>query len=210
MCRTRAADSWSWACERGNRISRSRRVDCADPHEEREAAHARGVEHAPADSAAPTCRRLRKRVPGYEFGGWQAIFTPAGTPQEIVARLHGGTLKAISAQEFKDYLFREGSDLVGSTPAELASFLRADVEKNPRPDQRARASSCNSLVYPGVCRTQVDRLLEMKKTKEGGEMNAMQATLVPASTAFRHARIFLSSMPPKHRSTALCKRHALH
>ncbi len=89
-----------------------------------------GVSSTHRLKALPDLPAIAETVPGYEFGGWQAIFTPAGTPQEIIARLNGATLKAISAQEFKDYLFREGSDLVGSTPAELASFLRADVEKN--------------------------------------------------------------------------------
>lgn len=81
-------------------------------------------------AALPELPTIAETVPGYEFGGWQAIFTPAGTTQDVVARLHGSTLKAIGAQEFKDYLFREGSDLVGSAPAELASFLQADVKKN--------------------------------------------------------------------------------
>lgn len=89
-----------------------------------------GVSSTHRLTALPDLPAIAETVPGYEFGGWQAIFTPAGTPPETVARLHAGTLKAINTQEFKDYLFREGSELVGSTPAELASFLRADVEKN--------------------------------------------------------------------------------
>jgi len=38
-------------------------------------------------------------------------------------------VKAINSQEFKDYLAREGSVLVGSTPDELAAYLRAEVAK---------------------------------------------------------------------------------
>ena len=68
-------------------------------------------------------------VPGYEFSGWQGVLVPAGTPQEIIARLHAATLKAIQTQEFKDYLSREGSELVGSTPAEFAALIRAEVAK---------------------------------------------------------------------------------
>jgi len=89
-----------------------------------------GVSSSHRLTALPKIPAIAETVPGYEFGGWQAIFTPAGTSQEIIARLHGGTLKAIGTQDFKAYLFREGSDLVGSTPPELESFLRADMEKN--------------------------------------------------------------------------------
>ncbi|MDP2238801.1 MAG: tripartite tricarboxylate transporter substrate binding protein [Burkholderiales bacterium] len=89
-----------------------------------------GVSSTKRLAALPDLPAIAETVPGYEFGGWQAIFAPAGAPQDIVARLHGAILKASSAQGFKDYLYREGSDLVGSTPTELATFLQADVKKN--------------------------------------------------------------------------------
>ncbi|MFN7085639.1 MAG: Bug family tripartite tricarboxylate transporter substrate binding protein [Burkholderiales bacterium] len=89
-----------------------------------------GVSSARRLTALPELPAIAETVPGYEFGGWQAIFVPAGTPREIVARLHDATLKAIGTQGFKDYLFREGSELVGSTPEELANFLQGDMKKN--------------------------------------------------------------------------------
>jgi tripartite-type tricarboxylate transporter receptor subunit TctC len=39
-------------------------------------------------------------------------------------------LKAINTPEFKEYIAREGSELVGSAPEELAVFLRDEVAKN--------------------------------------------------------------------------------
>jgi tripartite-type tricarboxylate transporter receptor subunit TctC len=44
--------------------------------------------------------------------------------------LNAAILKGINTSEFKDYLAREGSELVGSTPEQLATFLRAEVTKN--------------------------------------------------------------------------------
>jgi tripartite-type tricarboxylate transporter receptor subunit TctC len=78
----------------------------------------------------PHLPTIAETVPGYEFGGWQAVFVPAGTPQEIVQRLNTAVLKGINTPEFKDYLAKEGSELVGSTPAELATFVRKEVSKN--------------------------------------------------------------------------------
>jgi tripartite-type tricarboxylate transporter receptor subunit TctC len=69
-------------------------------------------------------------VAGYEFGGWQAVFVPAGTAPEVVRRLNAATLKGIHTAEFREYLAKEGSELVGSTPEQLAAFLRSEVTKN--------------------------------------------------------------------------------
>lgn len=85
------------------------------------------VRRLPSLPALPT---VGETVPGYEFGGWQAVFAPAGTPQEVIRRLNAAILKAINTPEFKEYLAREGSELVGSNPEQLATFLRAEVTKN--------------------------------------------------------------------------------
>jgi tripartite-type tricarboxylate transporter receptor subunit TctC len=81
----------------------------------------------PSLSTLPT---VAETVPGYEFGGWQAVFLPAGANPEIVRRLNAAILKGINTTEFRDYLAKEGSELVGSTPEELAAFLRREVTKN--------------------------------------------------------------------------------
>jgi tripartite-type tricarboxylate transporter receptor subunit TctC len=77
----------------------------------------------------PDLPTIAETLPGYSFGGWQGIFLPAGAPADIVRQLNAVILKAINSQEFKDYLAREGSVLVGSTPDELAAYLRAEVAK---------------------------------------------------------------------------------
>ena len=77
----------------------------------------------------PDLPAIAETLPGYEFGGWQGIFVPAGTPPDTVRQLNAATLKAANTPEFKDYLSREGSVLVGSTPEEFAKFLRAEIEK---------------------------------------------------------------------------------
>jgi len=80
-------------------------------------------------ASLPEIPAIAETVPGFEFGGWQGILVPAGTPRDIVQRLHTAILRAINTQEFKDYLAREGSVLVGSTPEEFSAFLRAEVIK---------------------------------------------------------------------------------
>ena len=72
---------------------------------------------------------IAETIPGYSFGGWQGIFLPAGAPPDIVRQLNAAILKAIHTREFSDYIAREGSVLVGSTPEEFSKFMRAEVEK---------------------------------------------------------------------------------
>jgi tripartite-type tricarboxylate transporter receptor subunit TctC len=78
----------------------------------------------------PNLPTVAELLPGYEFGGWQAVFVPAGTSSDAIRRLNTAILKGINTPEFRDYLAKEGSELVGSTPEQLAAFLRAEVTKN--------------------------------------------------------------------------------
>lgn len=89
-----------------------------------------GVSSPKRISSLPDMPAIAETLPGYEFGGWQGLLVPAGTPQDIITRLHAATMKAINTQEFKDYLFRDGSELVGSTPAEFATFIKAKVARD--------------------------------------------------------------------------------
>ncbi len=100
-------------------------------------AHARGgrlrmlaVSSAKRLASLPDLPAIAETVPGYEFGGWQGVLVPAGTPPDIISRLHGSIMKAIGTAEFRDYLFREGSELVGSTPGDFAAFVKTDVARN--------------------------------------------------------------------------------
>ena len=54
---------------------------------------------------------------------------PRGTSPEIVNRLHGEIVKILAQPEIKDRIAGEGAEVVGSTPAEFATFLKADIAR---------------------------------------------------------------------------------
>jgi len=59
-----------------------------------------------------------------------AIWVPARTPREIVARLNSEIVKAIQQPEFRSRLEREGAgEPIGNTPEQMASTIRADMER---------------------------------------------------------------------------------
>jgi tripartite-type tricarboxylate transporter receptor subunit TctC len=73
----------------------------------------------------------------YELGytsviivGWAGLLAPAGTPPQIVNRLHGGLAKALASPEVKDAIFRQGSKAVSSSsPEAFARYIKSEAEK---------------------------------------------------------------------------------
>jgi tripartite-type tricarboxylate transporter receptor subunit TctC len=68
-------------------------------------------------------------VPSYESVQWYGLLAPAGTPAQIVARLHAEAVKALQTEALKEKLAAEGAEAVGSTPAEFALLIRNELEK---------------------------------------------------------------------------------
>ena len=68
-------------------------------------------------------------VPGYEVVVWYAMFAPARTPQAAHARLHAELLRALDGADFRERSAGLGVDFQSSTPAELAGYSRAEIEK---------------------------------------------------------------------------------
>ncbi|HEX2542105.1 MAG TPA: tripartite tricarboxylate transporter substrate binding protein [Caldimonas sp.] len=71
-------------------------------------------------------------VKDYEVNTWFGFVAPAGTPADIIARLHSAIAKAVSQPTIRDKLAAQGFDLVPiQPPAALTKLLRDDMEKWP-------------------------------------------------------------------------------
>ena len=68
-------------------------------------------------------------VPGYEADLWLGLMAPAGTPAAIVNRLSEETVKILQRADVRANFLQQGTEPLGSTPAQFAAFLKADVEK---------------------------------------------------------------------------------
>jgi len=68
-------------------------------------------------------------VPGFDVMSWFGFFVPARTPQDIVARINADTNAALAHPSVKTRLEELGATPKGSTPAELANFLKSEIEK---------------------------------------------------------------------------------
>ncbi len=68
-------------------------------------------------------------LPGYDSTQWYGVLAPAGTPHEIVARLHAEIVRALRLPGVRERLAADGAEAVGSTPEEFAAFIRSEIEK---------------------------------------------------------------------------------
>jgi tripartite-type tricarboxylate transporter receptor subunit TctC len=79
---------------------------------------------------APEIPPIADTIPGFNALNWTIVLAPAGTPKEIVVRLHG-ELKAIMAmRDVQAQIGRIGMFPVDSPePDSLASFISAEVRR---------------------------------------------------------------------------------
>ena len=81
---------------------------------------------SPAASELPT---VAETVPGFEATTWFAMFAPAGTPKEIVARINAEMKRVYALPDVQDKLKNLGLDAWISTPDELAKLQAREIIK---------------------------------------------------------------------------------
>jgi len=68
-------------------------------------------------------------IPGYEATLWLGLTAPAGTPAEIINRLHAETAKALQDPELVQSFRVAGVSATIMGPAEFGVFLRTEHDK---------------------------------------------------------------------------------
>jgi tripartite-type tricarboxylate transporter receptor subunit TctC len=78
-------------------------------------------------------------MPGYHASSWHGLFAPAGTPREIVARLHTEITKIVRLPDVTERLSAQGVEPVANTPEQLAEFVRSEIARWARVVKASRA-----------------------------------------------------------------------
>jgi tripartite-type tricarboxylate transporter receptor subunit TctC len=69
-------------------------------------------------------------VANYEATAWFALFAPAGTPREIVARLNAVAARALETDDVRERLAPQGSaELTGGSPEALGNLVKSEIVK---------------------------------------------------------------------------------
>jgi tripartite-type tricarboxylate transporter receptor subunit TctC len=78
---------------------------------------------------APDVPAIAEELPGYELIAWFALVAPAGTPADVVARVHQTTAKALAKPDVSARFAALGTDVAPMNPEELGVFIRAEIAK---------------------------------------------------------------------------------
>jgi tripartite-type tricarboxylate transporter receptor subunit TctC len=85
------------------------------------------LKRTPAAPHLPTI--AESGVPGFDVSSWYALFAPARTPPEIVRKLSADVAAAVTDAATRTRLEQLGVVVIGSSPGELASHLRVEMDK---------------------------------------------------------------------------------
>ncbi len=86
-----------------------------------------GLKHTAQMPNMPTI--AESGLPGYEVENWYAIVAPAGTPAAVINRLNASLLKILDQPNVQKQMAELGIDPQGSSPADLATYQKAELAK---------------------------------------------------------------------------------
>jgi tripartite-type tricarboxylate transporter receptor subunit TctC len=68
-------------------------------------------------------------LPGFETGSWQGIVAPAGTPADVVRKLHASVMAILGTPEMKERLTSAGAEVRPMSPEQFADFIRDEKSR---------------------------------------------------------------------------------
>ena len=101
-----------------------------DPHLQSGKLRALAVAHPARLARLPSVPTTAEAgLPGYAVASWFGLAAPAGTPEEIVARLSAEVRKALAASDVRETMSKLGLEVAGSTPQQYAAMIVEDLAK---------------------------------------------------------------------------------
>ena len=105
-------------------------ITSARPHIESGKLRALGLTPPTRSQSLPNLPTLAEAgLPGYEVSPWFAVFMPAATPKDIVAKVNAALLEAMKDPDVVKRFETIGAEPVGSTPEEMAQHLARESER---------------------------------------------------------------------------------
>src|SRR5690606_10194398 len=80
------------------------------PHIRAKRVRALGVTAARRSKLLPDVPSIAETLPGYGASGWYGLLAPAGTPDEVIARLNAEAVKALRSPEVAGKLSSQGAE----------------------------------------------------------------------------------------------------
>jgi len=85
------------------------------------------VSFATRSPQLPEVPTIAETVGEYDLGLYSGLWAPAGTPREIIARLHAEFMKAMGEPKVKEILAANSAEPGRMTPAQFGDYLAKEV-----------------------------------------------------------------------------------
>lgn len=87
------------------------------------------VTSATRSAVMPEIPAIAETLRGYEVANSYYLLAPAGTPADVIAKLHAEAAKAVRQPDVVERLAKDGADPVGNTPAEATQYIATEIVK---------------------------------------------------------------------------------
>ena len=77
-------------------------------------------------SLLPDVPTVAETLPGYALTNWFGLLAPAATPKETLAKIYADVARILKEPEFRKKVAEQGADVVGNTPGEFGTAMRAE------------------------------------------------------------------------------------
>ena len=67
--------------------------------------------------------------PGFEISTWIGLLAPAGTPKDVVGKLHGEVTRILKLPDVRERFDSLGMEPVGDSPEQFAQYIRSELAK---------------------------------------------------------------------------------
>jgi tripartite-type tricarboxylate transporter receptor subunit TctC len=79
--------------------------------------------------ALPELPTIAETVPGFEYEIWYALFAPAKTPADIVAKASTDVQRALKEPDVAQQLLAQGAEPAPTTPQQLTQYIKDDTAR---------------------------------------------------------------------------------
>src|SRR6266850_549345 len=88
-----------------------------------------GVTGPKRAKALPDVPAIAETLPGFDITAWYGFMAPAGTPHEIVKKIHDDSVAVIRRADFLERLDKDGIEPVANTPEQFGAEIKADLAR---------------------------------------------------------------------------------
>ena len=86
------------------------------------------VSAAKGSTVLPDVPGIAATLPQFDLDGWMGIFVRAGTPPEVIARMHRDIVTAVDNKEYRERFAKRGAEVATGGPEGLAKIIREETQ----------------------------------------------------------------------------------